>query len=101
MKNQIDFELSEDAIEDICVGNRAREHADGERYERSVERMKVEGDDSGARRAEARHEAMADFASGPRNQHDRFAHGARERTVQTPEWTALTRSASPPHVAGS
>jgi hypothetical protein len=74
MKDELDLELRQDAIEHVGVGNRAGEDAGHIRHQPGIERRDVEGDDRRAGRPEASDEAVTDFAAGAGNQGDRFPH---------------------------
>src|SRR6185295_14629998 len=78
MKDALDGELRQDALEQIDVGDRAGELACDERRERLVER-----DDRRSRRRKPRDETVADLAAGAGDEDDRFTH-THSRSTQRP-----------------
>ena len=74
MKDAIDLELGQDAIQQARVGNRSGEDATDQRHERWIERMNVERHDRCAGRAQAGHETVADLTASSRDQDNGLAH---------------------------
>ena len=76
MKNQVDLELRQDALEQVGVENRAGELAMHEARDVRVQRVDVERDNGLiALFGEIGHQRMADFAVGAGDQDNWFSHG--------------------------
>jgi PAS domain-containing protein len=74
MEDEVDFELGQQPVEQIDVGDRPRELACDEGRQRPVERGDVQRDDRSPRPRQPGQEAVADFSPGARDQNDRFTH---------------------------
>jgi len=74
MKNQVDLELREDALEDVRVEDGAGELPVHEPGNRRVERIHVEGYHLFVPLSKVGHEGMPDFAIRAGNEDDWFAH---------------------------
>ena len=75
MKDELDLELGEDALEHAAIENRARDLAVDLAGDRRFETGDVEGDDGAVRLAgEALDETVTDLAAGAGDEHDWFPH---------------------------
>ena len=74
MKDAVDLELREDAIQDAGVGHRASELPPDVGRGGLVERIQVEGDNRRIGRSEPRDQGMANFTARPRDENDRLSH---------------------------
>ena len=84
MKNQIDLELGEDALEEAGIENRSEELALHQAGQRRIERREVERDDRAAARGEPCDQAVANFAARPGDEDDWLPHPAYSGSAQTP-----------------
>ena len=84
MKDQIDFELGEDALEEAGIENRSEELALDLAGQRRIERREVERDDGAAARGEPCDQAVANFAARPRDEDDWLPHPAYSGSAQSP-----------------